>query len=93
MLQVREKSLSRLLKTHAPVIYIISKLGGIPSYACPLNTVPVKEGFTPSACAMCCYPYFLLQFFLAQCCLRTEFRSSFVQKLAHQTDDLLDQTS
>lgn len=43
-----KKSYSRLLKTHAPVIYIISRLDGIPSYACPLNTIPVEEGFIPS---------------------------------------------
>lgn len=43
MLRVREKSFSRLLK-HT-LLVSISRLDGIPSYACPLNTVPVEEGF------------------------------------------------
>lgn len=119
MLQVREKSYSRLLKTHAPGIYLETRwysflcppLDAIPveegfigvllccyletrwySFLRPLNTVPVKEGFSPSVVVL--LPVFPFTVFLAQCCLlRTEFRSSFVQKLAHQIDDLLDQTS
>lgn len=58
----------------------ISRLGGIPSYACPLNTVPVKEGligvFVQCAVARISFYSFPWPRYRLQCCLlRTEFRS------------------
>lgn len=38
------KKVIRLYRKHT-LLVSISRLDGIPSHACPLNTVPVKEGF------------------------------------------------
>lgn len=99
MLQVREKSYSRLLKTHAPGIYLETRWYSF--LRLPLEHNSCKGRFHLSVVCVL-LPVFPFTVSLAQCCiLRTEFplqhilhvAQAFVQKLAHQIDDLLDQTS
>lgn len=62
MLQVREKSYSRLLKTHAPGIYLETRWYSF--LRLPLDAIPVKEGFIPSVVVL--LPVFPFTVFLAQ---------------------------
>lgn len=103
MLQVREKSYSRLLK-NTRSWYLSRDFDGIPSYARPLNTVPVEEGFIPSVVVL--LPVFPFAVFSgadtdssvvssvhSSAPAHFACRSSFRAGQAHQIDDLLDQTS